>query len=58
MLLPIRFHCAHCGEELESLADPSGGVEQEYVEDCQVCCAPNTLRIRIEEDGAVVEWVD
>jgi len=30
--------CPYCGEEVTIGVDPGGGVEQEYVEDCEVCC--------------------
>lgn len=45
----VRYQCAGCGEWNETTIDPSGGRRQEYVEDCQVCCKPNVLR---------VEWGD
>jgi hypothetical protein len=32
--------CPHCGEPLETFVDPGGGSEQDYVEDCAVCCRP------------------
>jgi hypothetical protein len=33
------FQCAGCGEWVESSVDESAGSKQQYVEDCQVCCA-------------------
>ena len=39
------FQCAGCGEWNETSVDDSAGVSQSYVEDCQVCCKPNLLRI-------------
>jgi len=39
------FQCAGCGEENETRVDPSAGSKQSYVEDCQVCCKPNVLRV-------------
>lgn len=41
----VGFVCAGCGEWNESFVDASGGLRQSYVEDCQVCCKPNVLRI-------------
>jgi transposase-like protein len=32
--------CPYCGEESTILIDQSAGDEQQYVEDCQVCCKP------------------
>jgi hypothetical protein len=39
------FQCAGCGEWNETQVDFSAGSRQSYVEDCQVCCKPNILRI-------------
>lgn len=48
--------CPYCGESVEVLLDPGGGTLQEYVEDCEVCCRPWHLTVRIQGDGtAVVE---
>ena len=44
--------CPYCGETVEINLDPGGGSEQEYVEDCQVCCRPWSLRVTYAEDGA------
>ena len=46
------FQCAACGEWNETSVDVSAGRRQQYVEDCQVCCKPNVLRV--EYDGE--EW--
>ena len=40
-----EFQCGGCGEWNETTIDPSAGTNQSYVEDCQVCCKPNLLRI-------------
>jgi len=32
--------CPYCGEPIESYVDPGGGEQQEYIEDCAVCCRP------------------
>jgi hypothetical protein len=39
------FQCAGCGEWNETVVDPTAGTKQTYVEDCQVCCNPNVLRV-------------
>ncbi|MGC1869638.1 MAG: CPXCG motif-containing cysteine-rich protein [Acidobacteriaceae bacterium] len=39
------FQCAGSGEWNETVVDESGGSRQQYVEDCQVCCKPNVLRV-------------
>ena len=47
---PASINCPYCGESLEILIDSSVGY-QEYIEDCQVCCKPIALRIRIGAEG-------
>jgi hypothetical protein len=39
------YVCAGCGEWNETSVDESAGSRQRYVEDCQVCCKPNVLRV-------------
>ena len=48
------FQCAGCGEWNETRVDSSAGTRQSYVEDCQVCCKPNLLRI--EWDNSAGEY--
>ncbi len=50
------YLCDHCGEEIVVPIDLSAGEEQTYVEDCPVCCSPNVLHVRIEEDGTATIW--
>ena len=45
------FQCAGCGEWNETFIDPSNGSKQSYVEDCQICCKPNVLRIEWYTDA-------
>ena len=42
------FQCAGCGEWNSTTVDQSAGSQQSYVEDCQVCCKPNLLRVRYD----------
>lgn len=44
------FRCAWCFEMNEIFVDLSAGGDQEYVEDCQVCCRPNTIHVHIDLD--------
>jgi hypothetical protein len=41
--------CPYCGEAIEVYVDPGGGEQQEYIEDCSVCCRPIRLRARWRE---------
>jgi hypothetical protein len=45
-LLPVTVQCPHCWESIEVLVDPSVE-EQEYVEDCQVCCQPLLFTVQL-----------
>ncbi|KPQ31951.1 MAG: CPXCG motif-containing cysteine-rich protein [Phormidium sp.] len=44
------YSCAYCGEENSTFVDWSAGAQQSYVEDCQVCCRPNLLYVRFDEE--------
>ncbi len=44
------FQCAGCGEWNETSVDESAGRNQSYVEDCQVCCKANVLRISYDPE--------
>ncbi|MBZ5653818.1 MAG: CPXCG motif-containing cysteine-rich protein [Acidobacteriia bacterium] len=44
------FQCAGCGAWNETDVDEAAGIRQSYVEDCQVCCKPNVLRVQWEPD--------
>ncbi len=46
-----EYVCPTCGEQIVIPLDPSAGAEQEYVEDCPVCCNPNVIHIEFFEDG-------
>lgn len=52
-----QFWCAFCFQENPVWVDLSGGSQQRYVEDCQVCCRPNrlTVWIRASDEGVYEE---
>lgn len=49
----IDVHCPYCGEPIELAVDTSVD-DQQYVEDCQVCCRPMVVRMHIDEDGEAI----
>ncbi|MDA3912677.1 CPXCG motif-containing cysteine-rich protein [Oleiagrimonas sp.] len=49
-LQPVQVHCPYCGEPIELTIDCSLGA-QRYIEDCQVCCKPIEVAVRIQHDG-------
>ena len=55
MQTTAEYCCAFCGETNTTFVDLSGGMQQSYTEDCQVCCRPNVLYVRIDEDTLEVE---
>ena len=44
----VRVQCPYCGERINLLVDCSVP-EQQYIEDCQVCCSPITVVVRVDE---------
>jgi len=50
--------CPYCGEKIVIGLDSGGGMTQEYVEDCQVCCRPCRVRLRYDETGAAEVWME
>ena len=46
------LRCPYCDESITVLVDGSVA-EQDYVEDCEVCCRPIALAVRIGPDGTV-----
>ena len=43
--------CPYCGESSELPVDLVGGDSQEFVQDCEVCCRPWLVRVRLDVDG-------
>lgn len=43
--------CPYCGEPNEIALDPGSGSNQEYIEDCQVCCRPWLMYVKYGRDG-------
>ena len=45
------YTCPTCGESIVIPLDPTGGAEQQYVEDCPVCCNPNVIHVEFFGEG-------
>ncbi len=45
-----KIDCPYCGESIEVLIDCSIS-EQDYIEDCQVCCRPIDFFVTVDDDG-------
>lgn len=48
LLQEKNIGCPYCGESITILVDGSVG-DQQYIEDCQVCCRP--MQVSYETDG-------
>lgn len=47
----VAVQCPYCGERIELAVDAAAG-DQDYVEDCQVCCRPIAIGVRVEAPGS------
>lgn len=50
MLSEERIACPYCGESITVLIDDTDSNE-EYIEDCQVCCRPITFNVTTHMSG-------
>jgi hypothetical protein len=55
--VPVRISCPYCGETIEVVVDTSLE-QQDYIEDCSVCCRPMRLTVTIWDDQIVVDARD
>lgn len=46
--------CPWCTESSAIVLDPGSGPDQEYEEDCSVCCRPWRVLVRYGVDGAAL----
>ncbi len=46
------FTCPYCWEQISMLLDPDMS-EEEYVEDCQVCCSPMQIKFTLIDERVV-----
>ncbi len=44
-----NFSCPYCGENISMLLDVSA-TNQQYIEDCEVCCRPIEIRFTAVEN--------
>lgn len=50
------YLCDACGEQIVIPVDLSAGAQQDYVEDCPVCCRPNLVHLEVDDTGEVRAW--
>ncbi len=51
-LISKHINCPYCDETIELVIDCSIS-EQEYIEDCEVCCRPINLFVAVGENNNV-----
>ncbi len=49
----IETVCPYCGENINIEVDHTGGREQDFISDCEVCCRPINFHVKISEDDVV-----
>jgi len=49
--IEAAIECPYCGASVEIALDPGSGTEQDYVEDCEVCCQPWQVVVRYDDEG-------
>lgn len=52
-MLSKQIYCPYCGESIDIIVDTSVD-EQQYIEDCSVCCRPIELEVTVSGDVATV----
>ena len=48
-----EFNCPYCGAVNSIRIDETGGSNQRFVTDCEICCRPIEIEIDIDADGYV-----
>lgn len=48
-----NFLCPYCGESNALLVDFTTGSHQEFVVDCEVCCAPIVVRVKMRGEEII-----
>ena len=52
----VTVQCPYCGEAFGTPVDLSAGAST-YVEDCQVCCQPIEMELRVTDEGQLQELI-
>jgi len=52
LLQAVGIECPYCAEQIEVVVDASIE-QQQYIEDCPVCCRPIHLAVNISDRGAI-----
>jgi hypothetical protein len=47
----VEVTCPYCGES-STISVAPGEEDEEFVQDCPVCCRPWTVRVKFRRDGS------
>ena len=53
MLEWVTVDCPYCSESFDTAVDYSTG-DQQYVEDCQICCQPILFTVSVDSNGELL----
>ncbi|WDQ16873.1 CPXCG motif-containing cysteine-rich protein [Rhodopirellula sp. P2] len=52
------YVCDNCGEEIVIPLDIAAGRDQQYVEDCPVCCSPSVIHVHFDDSDHANVWAE
>ena len=52
------YVCPTCGEQIVIPLERGGGTDQEYVEDCPICCNPNVIHVEFADPESPRVWAE
>lgn len=53
MITDTSFCCPYCGEQNILEIDITAGSKQQFFQDCEVCCRPMEVIVKIDAEGNV-----
>jgi hypothetical protein len=53
LIQELAVQCPYCGELFTTQIDASEG-DQEYIEDCQVCCKPILFSLHFDANAEII----
>jgi hypothetical protein len=59
--MDFQVECPFCGEPGDISVEPADaapGEEQVFVQDCEVCCRPWSVRVQVDHEGEIAVSVD
>ena len=54
MLPFLTVNCPYCGEPQDVAVDDTAG-DQQYFEDCQICCKPMWMSVSLDPDTGEIQ---